>query len=203
MKQPSEDRANQHYVGQLVIAVVWSLAVSVVSAQEYYQGYRFAPPTPAPLGGAGELTYGGDIRPTPDSDWTESSPLLTAPGGRPYRFRNGYEPQQQSQHPVFRPDTQLGQQPKNWSSDPGWASDPVLQQGLVFRPLSKKGNGAGRRESRAPAATPVAPPGYPYVPGAGLGIYPGLYGPGISDDPVTGAPLWPVPGTFGGWMPAW
>jgi hypothetical protein len=203
MKRPCGRRSGKRNIGQLLHSVLWMTAVSVAAAQDYYQGYRFAPQTPARAEGAGDMIYGGKVQSSPDFTWSDSSQPLTGPGGRPYRFRNGTASQQAPQQPKFRPDTRLGQRPKNWSSDPGWVSDPVVRQGLIFRPLPNEDSGTmrGDRPGRAPRAD--APPIYPYAGGAVLGGYSGLYGPGLPGDPSLGVPLWPFPGSPGGWTPGW
>jgi len=88
--------------------------------------------------------------------------MLISPGGRPYRFRD-----QSSTVPgqglSFRPDANLGQLPKNWGKEGTWASDPVLQQGLIFRPLD---NSRGATTKPPVEAAPPVPPPYPYPPGS-------------------------------------
>lgn len=152
--------------------------VLTVQAQESYQGYRFAPrdgsvpdaqyPVPD-YGGAGRA---GD-------EWGTQSPLVS-PTGRPYVFRDSESVSSDSEQPRFRPDSQLGQMPKNWGMDQSWASDPVLQQGFIFRPLDKGRKAEQQAAPSVPAPVPsMAPyqPGYVW-PGAQPGIYPPPYSSG-------------------------
>lgn len=202
MKRAKRGRSAKRYIGQLGFSVLWPAVIPLAVAQGYYQqdhyqGYRFAPAVP---GEAGGMTYGYDAQPGPDATWGDSAPALTGPGGRPYRFRNGtgYPPRAEQQT-IFRPDTRLGQQPKNWSADPGWASDPVLQRGLVFRPLPKKDSDVRRSDQKGRAAAPPEP-AYGYRSELGWGGYPGYYWP---VDPGLAVPGWSFPGGLGGWTPGW
>ena len=105
------------------------------------------------------------------SDWGEQGALVS-PTGRPYKFRDTTSPTATEQ-PKFRPDAQLGQMPKNWGQDPSWASDPVLQQGFIFRPLDKGRKQEETTDLQPPAPPPVTP--YPYSygwPGAPYSYYP-------------------------------
>ena len=117
--------------------------------------------------------------------------MMLGPGGRPYRFRDNSAPVPEQGY-SFRPDSGLGQMPKNWGTGSTWASDPLLQQGLIFRPLDRK---AGNSQERKPAATPAVPPAYPYPPGSAQ-YYP--YYPGGAVDGHYPAPIDPYTGD---WLP--
>ncbi|MEN8197373.1 MAG: hypothetical protein ABFS30_12815 [Pseudomonadota bacterium] len=101
-------------------------------------------------------------------------PPLLSPTGQPYRFRDatGADAAEQ-QSPKYRPDTRLGQMPKNWSREPEWARDPVLQRGLTFRPLEEKKRAPqpGAGVSPPPVRAVPTVPYYPRAPGM-----PGYYG---------------------------
>lgn len=124
-------------------------------------GYRFAPTQQNAAGGGAWAPQGGGIQ----------DPAMTlGPGGRAYKFRDLDEPQPQ-QGLVFRPDSSLNQLPKNWGRQGNWASDPVLQQGMIFRPLGK--DNAEQESSPPPSIQPPYPSPYPYYyPWSGMGGYP-------------------------------
>jgi hypothetical protein len=156
------------------------LIMATASAQDFYQGYRFAPKD-------GNGPTGGFL---PDSTWADGPTTPTGPYGHSYRFRDDPKmPRRDAGMPKFRPDPQLGQQPKNWSGDSSWASDPVLRQGMVFRPL-----GDARETSKSPARE-VAP--VPAMPGTAIygdpwgGGFTGYYPPAVPGDPALGGYAWP------------
>lgn len=161
----------------IVISSLLGLGSSIAVAQ----GYTFAPG--APSTGAGQ--WGGHVSPSEDPS------MMLGPGGRPYRFRENSAPEPEQGY-SFRPDSGLGQMPKNWGNGSTWANDPLLQQGLIFRPLDRK---AGESRRREPTATPTAPPVYPYPYGS-TPSYPYYYGgDGEGSYPV------PVDPYTGGWPP--
>lgn len=162
------------------LAMTSCLNLTAVSAQDLYQGYRFAPKE-------GNGAPGGF---SPDGAWADSPATPTDPYGRSYRFRDDPKmPRRDARMPRFRPDPQLGQQPKNWRSDSSWASDPVLQQGMVFRPL---GDARETPRSRAREAPPV-----PAMSGTAIygdpwgGGFTGYYPPAVQADPALGGYAWP------------
>lgn len=134
----------------MLIWFAWCLpAVAQISGGQY----RFAP------GDDGSRTTWKE--PYSQNSAENSLGPYVSPSGRPYRFRDEPEPQDLPQQHRFRPDSRLGRVPKNWGSNSEWADDPVLREGMVFRPLDANGAGAGAERSNPPAA---ATPYYGYPP---------------------------------------
>ncbi|MEN8175901.1 MAG: hypothetical protein ABFS23_09070 [Pseudomonadota bacterium] len=101
-------------------------------------------------------------------------PPLLSPTGQPYRFRDLNGPDAAGpQSPKYRPDTRLGQMPKNWRPEPEWAKDPVLQRGLTFRPLKEKKPAPQPGVGMSPPSVRTVPTAPYYPPATGM---PGYYG---------------------------
>ena len=139
-----------------VLVLVCSLDTAV--AQDYSgQQYRFAPRDNVPDSSWQTMPQEGLF-----GDYTtqEARPYAS-PGGRIYRFREGPENPSVAEQPRFRPDRRLGQTPRNWGMDSEWAEDPVLRQGMVFRPLDKDKRGTSENTTPPPAVAPYPYYGYP------------------------------------------
>lgn len=128
--------------GRLPIVVFYLFGLAPLTAVA--QGYTYGP-------GATGSAWGSDASSARDPS------MMVDPGGRPYRFRDDSAPRADPGY-SFRPDSGLGQLPKNWGDESGWASDPLLRQGLIFRPLDKDSSGAKSSEP----VLPPAPMPYPY-----------------------------------------
>ena len=133
-----------------LIVVQGVLLLMLAGAGQAWQsdsGYRFAPSQEDASSGSGWFPSGAVVQ----------DPTMTVgPGGRPYKFRDLDEPPPQ-QGMVFRPDSSLGQLPKNWGDQGTWASDPVLRQGMIFRPLDEN---KAQVQEKKPAPEPYPTP-YP------------------------------------------
>lgn len=136
--------------------LVW-FAWSLPAAAQYSAGqYQFAP-------GDHDSNTAWNEPYSQQNTQNHPGPYVS-PSGRPYRFREDPEPQVAPQQHRFRPDSKFGRMPRNWGLNREWADDPILREGMVFRPLDD--NGAGAEQSNPPPATtpyygyPAPSPGY-------------------------------------------
>lgn len=159
MTQHAPGRSHQRAGGAGLVAVlVLASSINTTVAQDYSgQQYRFAPRNDVPDSSWQTMPQEGLF-----GDYATQETLpYASPGGRIYRFREGPENPSVAEQPRFRPDRRLGQTPRNWGMDSEWAEDPVLRQGMVFRPLDKDKRGTSENTKPPPAVAPYPYYGYP------------------------------------------